>query len=78
MPDPVIGHFFARGPVGAAARCDFLILKHEHQKIAASLHSTAPTGFMVAAPSPDTKKPPNTSLSGGFWFAAKTAYFFKP
>jgi hypothetical protein len=38
-----------RKPVGAAARCDLLmlILKNQDQKIAASLHSTAPTGNAV-------------------------------
>jgi hypothetical protein len=34
----------ARSPVGAAARCDLLIRLMKDRKIAASFHSTAPTG----------------------------------
>jgi hypothetical protein len=75
MPGPVIGHFFCVIAAGVIASR----LTPTVGRIPKCRSEPARDGDKMGTRNlPGTKKPPDTSMSGGFLFAAKTAYFFKP
>jgi hypothetical protein len=75
MPDPVIGHFFCLAGYGLIASR----LTPPGECISKCRSEPARDGDQIGTTKlSGTKKPPDTSLSGGFLFAAKADYFFRP